>query len=336
MRVGFWPPVYGNWIMSDDPSLCDATFEHTRRAAQLADAWGFDTLLLAEHFINPLGASVDQLDAWTTAAALAALTERIEIIAAVKPGLRAPGVIAKMAANIDQISRGRFAINLVSAWWPPEYEMLGAQALTHDDRYVRAADYISIIKGLWTTHDFSYDGRYYQVRGATIAPLPEHKPHPTVYAGGESEAGRDLAAAVADVYLLNGRAIEELAPIIADMERRAGLRGRRLRYGISGFVICRETHAAALAELQRLAALKHGKVVGGDTQTVMHKSHSPAALRVGINGGTDAGLVGTPEHIADQMRKMAALGVETFLLQFHPSLEEIERFGKEVLPLVRT
>jgi len=138
------------------------------------------------------------------------------------------------------------------------------------------------------------------------------------------------------VYLLNGRAIEELAPIIADMERRAGLRGRRLRYGIAGFVICRETPAAAFAELERLAALKHGKVVGGDAQTAMHKNRSPAPLRVGINGGTDAGLVGTPEQIADQMRKMAALGVETFLLQFHPTFEEIERFGKEVLPLIRT
>jgi FMNH2-dependent dimethyl sulfone monooxygenase len=336
MRVGFWPPVYGNWIMSDDPALCDPSFEHTRRATQLAERLGFDTLLLAEHFINPLGASVDQLDAWTTAAALAAVTDRIEIIAAVKPGLRAPGVVAKMAANIDHISRGRFAINLVSAWWPPEYEMLGAPALTHDDRYVRAGDYISIIKGLWTQQDFSYEGTYYQVRGATIAPLPMRKPHPTIYAGGESEAGRALAASVADVYLLNGRAIEELAPIIADMERRASLRGRRLRYGIAGFVICRETPAAAFSELERLAALKHGKVVGGDAQTAMHKNKSPAPLRVGINGGTDAGLVGTPEQIADQMRKMAALGVETFLLQFHPTLEEIERFGKEVLPLIRT
>jgi alkanesulfonate monooxygenase len=90
-----------------------------------------------------------------------------------------------------------------------------------------------------------------------------------------------------------------------------------------------------MAELERLAALKHGKVVGGDAQTVMHKNKSPAPLRVGINGGTDAGLVGTPEQIADQMRKMAALGVETFLLQFHPTLDEIERFGKEVLPLLR-
>lgn len=336
MRIGFWPPVYGNWIMTDDPALCDSSFAHTAAAALLAERLGFDTLLLAEHFINPLGASLDQLDAWSTAAALAAVTERIEILAAVKPGLRAPGVVAKMGANIDRISRGRFAVNLVSAWWPSEYEMLGAEALTHDDRYARAQEYIAIIKGLWTQDHFSFSGTYYQVRDATLAPKPIRSPYPTIYAGGESEAGKELAASIADIYLMNGRPLEELAPIIADMRRRAAARGRDLRYGIAGFVICRATDDEAQAELARLAGLKHGKVIGGDPQTVMHKNKPTSALRVGINGGTDAGLVGSPAHIAEHMRRIAALGIETFLLQFHPTLEELERFGVEVMPLLRT
>jgi alkanesulfonate monooxygenase SsuD/methylene tetrahydromethanopterin reductase-like flavin-dependent oxidoreductase (luciferase family) len=335
MRIGFWPPVYGNWIMSDDQALCDASFAHTRETTLLAERVGFDTLLIAEHFINPQGAAMDQLDAWTSAAALAALTQRIEIIAAVKPGLRAPGVVAKMAANIDQISNGRFGVNLVSAWWPPEYEMLGAQALTHDDRYVRASEYISIIKGLWSSDDFSYQGTYYTVTNATIAPKPVRKPYPTIYAGGESEAGKELAASVADVYLLNGRPMEELAAIVSDMERRAAARGRQLRYGIAGFVICRDTEEAAQREFARLAGLKRGKVVGGDPQTVMHRNKPSAPLRVGINGGTDAGFVGTRHQIAERMRNMFALGIETFLLQFHPTREELERFGSEVMPLLR-
>jgi dimethylsulfone monooxygenase len=335
MRIGFWPPVYGNWLMSDDPQHSDSSYAYAEAATLLAERWGFDVLLLAEHFVNPLGPELDQLDAWSTAAALAARTERIEILAAVKPGLRSPGVIAKMGANIDRISRGRFAVNLVSAWWPPEYEMLGADALTHDDRYARALEYISIIKGLWTQQQFSFDGTYYRVRHASLAPKPLRSPHPTIYAGGESDAGKELAASIADVYLLNGRPFEELAPIIADMERRAAARGRTLRYGIAGFVICRATQAAARTELARLAALKRGRVTGGDPSTVMHQRKSDAALRVGINGGTDAGLVGTPAQIAESMRRMAALGIETFLLQFHPTLEELERFGIEVMPLLR-
>jgi alkanesulfonate monooxygenase SsuD/methylene tetrahydromethanopterin reductase-like flavin-dependent oxidoreductase (luciferase family) len=336
MRIGFWPPVYGNWIMSDDPGLSNSSYAYTEAAALLAERLGFDTLLLAEHFINPLGAALDQLDAWSTAAALAAVTERIEILAAVKPGLRAPGVVAKMGANIDRISQGRFAVNLVSAWWPPEYEMLGAEALTHDDRYARAQEYISIIKGLWTEEQFSFSGTYYQVRQATLAPKPIRSPYPTIYAGGESDAGKELAASIADIYLLNGRPLEQLSPIIADMRQRAAARGRTLRYGIAGFVICRATEDAAHAELARLAGLKHGKVIGGDPQTVMHKNQPTAGPRVGINGGTDAGLVGSPAQVAERMHRLAALGIETFLLQFHPTLEELERFGVEVMPLLRS
>ncbi|MFP6780345.1 MAG: LLM class flavin-dependent oxidoreductase, partial [Gammaproteobacteria bacterium] len=125
MKLGFWPPVYGNWIISAESETCDASFAYTKKATLLAEQIGFDTLLLAEHFMNPVATESEQLDCWTAAAGLAAVTEKIEIIAAVKPGFRAPGVIAKMAAGIDDISQGRFAINLVSAWWIPEFEMLG-------------------------------------------------------------------------------------------------------------------------------------------------------------------------------------------------------------------
>jgi len=71
MRLGFWPPVYGNWIISNQPELCDASFDTAKRATLEAERLGFDTLLLAEHFMNPAGPELDQLDAWTTASALA-------------------------------------------------------------------------------------------------------------------------------------------------------------------------------------------------------------------------------------------------------------------------
>ena len=150
MRLGFWPPVYGNWIISTQPETRNASFEYTKRATLLAERLGFQTLLLAEHFMNPVAPEMEQLDAWTTASALAAVTERIEILTAVKPGFRAPGVIAKMASNIDHISQGRFAVNLVSAWWLSEFEMLGAPVLAHDDRYARSEEFLEVIVGSWT------------------------------------------------------------------------------------------------------------------------------------------------------------------------------------------
>jgi alkanesulfonate monooxygenase len=335
MRLGFWPPVYGNWLLSDRREDSDASFEYARRTTLLAERLGFETLLLAEHFINPNGDGLEQLDAWSTAAALAAITSRIEILAAVKPGLRAPGVIAKMGANIDHISRGRFAINLVSAWWPPEYVMLGAESLPHDERYARAEEYIAIIKGLWTENRFSYSGRFHAVKDATIAPKPVQIPHPPIYIGGESEAGRALGARMADIFLINGRPLEEVPPLLNDMRRRAAELGRHLRFGMSAFVVCRKTEAAARAAFEQLCDLRHLVVVGADPHVQMLKTSPQAGRRLGTNGSSAAGLIGTPATIAERMNQFAEAGIETFLLQFHPVEEELERFGAEVCPLLR-
>ena len=334
MRIGFWPPVYGNWIMTDGAEEGVGSYEYVKETALLADGLGFDTLLLAEHFIHPNGEALDLVDAWTTAAALAALTNNIEIIAAVKPGLRAPGVSAKMATGIDHVSNGRFAINLVSAWWLPEYEMLGAPVLDHDVRYARSEEYIDIMKGLWTQQGFSYAGEFYQVNEATISPACVQQPHIPVYIGGESETGRNLGARVADTFLINGRPLDEAEVILEDMRTRAAEHHRTLNYGMSAFVICRESEEAAREEYQRLLSLKHMDIKGGDDQVAMHK-YLAENQTVGTNGGTLAGLVGTPGQIAERMREYESIGIETFLLQFHPTLEELQRFGDEVMPLVR-
>ena len=89
--------------------------------------------LIAQHTINPHQEDLDQLEAWSAAAALAALTSRIEIIAAIKPYLYHPVVLAKLALGIENISRGRFAINLVNAWNRPEFEKAGIGFPEHDD-----------------------------------------------------------------------------------------------------------------------------------------------------------------------------------------------------------
>lgn len=334
MRLGFWPQVYGNWIISNQPEWCDASFESAKRATLEAERLGFDTLLLAEHFMNPAGPELDQLDAWTTASALAAVTERIEIITAVKPGFRAPGVIAKMASNIDHISGGRFAINLVSAWWMTEFEMLGAPVLSHDDRYARSEEFLRVILGSWTEDQFSWSGTYYDVQSATLSPKPVQHPHPPIYVGGESDAGRQLGAKMADVFLINGRPIAEIQEIIQHVQALAAGYGRQLRFGTSAFVICRDTEVEAQAEFDRLVALRHYQHSGYDKDVVMLRSVPKGTPVLGTNGGTTAGLVGTPEQIAQRMHEFEAVGVETFLLQFCPLIDEMQRFGEQVMPLL--
>lgn len=335
MKLGFWPPVYGNWIISAQPETRDASFAYTKKATLLAESIGFDTLLLAEHFMNPVTTHLEQLDCWTTAAGLAAVTDKIEIIAAVKPGFRAPGVIAKMAAGIDDISQGRFAINLVSAWWIPEFEMLGVPLLPHDERYLRSEEFLTIVKRSWLEDEFSFDGDYYSVKQTKLSPKPVHQPHPPIYIGGESEQGRNFGAKMADTFLINGRPLEDVKEIVDDVRELAKTYGRSPRFGISAFVICRDTESEAQAEFERLVAMRNTEIVGADKDVVMLKAVPYERKEVGTNGGIHAGLVGTPEQIAERMRAFEAIGIETFLLQFHPVVEELERFGEKLMPLLR-
>jgi alkanesulfonate monooxygenase len=334
MRLGFWPPVYGNWIISPRPETCDASFTNTKKLTLLAQEIGFETLLLAEHFVNPSSPELDQLDAWSTASALAAVTDSIEIIAAVKPGFRAPGIIAKAASNIDHISQGRFAINLVSAWWLPEFEMLGVETLPHDERYARSEEYLTIIKESWIQDEFSFEGKFFSVKGAKVWPKPVQQPHPPIYIGGESEAGRNFGARMADIFLINGRPLSEIKEIIADVSERAAKYERALQFGISAFVICRDSEGEAMAEFERLYALRKNEILGIDKEVAMLKQVPYGKGDLGTNGGIHAGLVGTPSQIADRMRAFESAGVETFMLQFHPLAEEMERFGEQVMPLL--
>src|SRR5688500_1564628 len=133
-RFGIWIPVYGNWA-GTDPALDahDASFSRAKRLLVEAERLGFETALLAQHLINPRDQELDQLETWTATAALAAVTERIELIAAIKPKLFHPVVLAKMALGIEDISGGRFAINVVNAWFRPEIENAGIPFDDHDD-----------------------------------------------------------------------------------------------------------------------------------------------------------------------------------------------------------
>jgi FMNH2-dependent dimethyl sulfone monooxygenase len=138
IRLGFWSPVYGNWIFSKQPGTHNASFDYTRRLTVLAEEIGFATVLLAEHTFNPFDAESDQLETWTSTAGLATITQHIELMPAVRPTFKHPVLTAKMAGNIDQMSNGRMAINLVSGWWQKESDAMGIPSLAHDDRYQRS------------------------------------------------------------------------------------------------------------------------------------------------------------------------------------------------------
>src|SRR5438270_334031 len=151
MRFGFWMPVFGGWLRNVEDEGMPATFAYQRELAQQADRDGWDVTLIAELNLNDIkGPEADCLEAWTTAAALAPLTERLELMAAVRPNFRLPALVAKEAATIDRISNGRFTLNVVSAWWETEARQYGATWIEHDERYARTEEFLAVLKGMWT------------------------------------------------------------------------------------------------------------------------------------------------------------------------------------------
>lgn len=337
-RMGVWAPVWGSFLVQKEPpgQVPEATFAHNARYIQRAEALGFDSALLLDRSLNGIkGVGAPVLEAWTTAAALAPITSRIELIVASRSAYRHPALVAQMGANIDQISGGRFAINIVSGWWGLEHEMAGIPFPDHDDRYEVSAEVIEILKGYWTETAFDFEGKYFRIQKGVSAPKPIRKPWPTIYFGGESSAAVELAGRAADVFLFNGRDFDKACSLMDSVRMKAEASSRRIRFGMSAFIVCRETDEAAQRELRRLRSLlgERAEISGVDPK-VKHRKTSVQSDRVGTNGGTAAGLVGSYGAVANRLMDFHRAGVDLFLFQFHPMFEEMERFASEVMPLL--
>ena len=339
VRFGFWMPIFGGWLRNVDDEHMQATFEYNKRVARRAEQVGFDVTLLAELNLNDIkGATAPVLECWTTAAALASVTEKLELMSAIRPGFRLPAVTAKMAANIDNISGGRFTLNVVSAWWEQEMREYGGSWVAHDQRYERTREFIEVMRGMWTEDEFSYEGKYYKVDKAHLQPKPVQKPWPIIYAGGESEEAKQMISRYCDSYLMHGDPPENVRPKVEDMRRRREELGLGpMTYGIAGYAICRNNEAEVRQEIDRITDVKDKAGYFGfkdfTTQSKLERELSLRDYSVS-NRGLRTGLTGTAEQIAERIIEFRDAGVDMFLLQMSPMLEEIERFGEKVIPLV--
>lgn len=341
IRFGVWAPVHGPRAAYQDPAEpFDASWDHNRRLVLEAEELGYDSTLIAQHTMNPHRLDQDQLEAWTSAAALAALTHRIEIIAAIKPRLYHPVVLAKMALQIENISGGRFAINLVNAWNRAEFEKAGIPFAEHDDRYAYGREWIAVVSRLLTGEQVRHRGENFTLDGYQLSPKDQFRARPVIYVGGESEPARALVADHGDVWFINGQPLPDVAALIADLKRRPRSRPP-LRFGLSAFVIARKTeqeaadyHQHLLALAEKDADIRADQKARTDHNTVMHQTMAKTP-RVGSNGGTAAGLVGSFDQVAERMAAFHAAGIELFMLQFQPFVAEMRLFAAEIFPRLR-
>ena len=340
MRYGYWLPVFGGWLRNVPDEGMSATWEYVKRLAQRSEQIGYDITLIAELFMNDIkGIDADSLEAWSTAAALAAVTERLELMVAVRPTFHEPAIFAKQAANIDHISGGRLALNVVSSWWKDEARRYGINFEEHDDRYARTDEWLRVVSGVWNEPRFTYAGRHYKVEETILEPKPLRRPRPTIYAGGESPAAKELISRTCDAYVMHGDPPERIAPKISDMRaRRERIGLGPMQFGVAAYAIVRNTDEDAQREQERITNVQPGSPGYQNYQDWI--SHTALDQQVSLedysvsNRGLRAGLVGTPEKVADRIRELESVGVDLLLLQFSPQLEEMERFAETVMPLV--
>lgn len=340
MRFGYWLPVFGGWLRNVDDEGMAAEWSYVRRLACRSEELGFDLTLIAELNLNDIkGDEAPSLEAWSTAAALAAVTERLEIMVAVRPTYHAPAPFAKQAANIDHISSGRLSLNVVSAWWATEARRYGVEFDRHDDRYARTEEWLDVVNGLWSHPVFTHIGERYRIEEGILEPKPLQRPRPTIYAGGESPAAKELIARKCDAWLTHGDPPDVIAPKLADMRTRREATGQEpMTFGAAGFAVVRDTEAESRAEVARITDVQQSARGFANYQDWI--GNTQLEQRVSIedysvsNRGLRSGLVGTPEQVAGRVLEFERAGIDLLLLQFSPQLEEMERFAETVIPLV--
>ncbi|TDG02352.1 dimethyl sulfone monooxygenase SfnG [Paraburkholderia guartelaensis] len=346
VKFAYWVPnVSGGLVVSTIEQRTDWSLDYNQRLAQTAERAGFEYALSQIRFTAGYGAEY-QHESVSFSQALLQSTTKLKVLAAILPGPWHPAVVAKQIATIDHISNGRIAINVVSGWFKGEFTAIGEPWLEHDERYRRSNEFIRALKGIWTEDNFTFKGDFYRFNNYTLSPKPVQKPHPEIFQGGSSRAARDNAASVSDWYFTNGNTPENLKAQIDDIRAKAAQNNHQVRIGVNAFVIARDTEEEAKAVLDDIIRHAHVEAVHafGDAVKEAGKASpegegnwakSTFEDLVQYNDGFRTNLIGTPQQIAERIVELKSIGVDLVLTGFLHFIEEVEYFGKKVLPLVR-
>ena len=336
----------GQWLSTPAPERPPA-WEYHRRVAQNAERLGFDTILVPTAFSNGQYALESPVvDSWTMATAIAAVTERIRILVAQRPGFVNPGVAAMMASTFDEVSGGRLAYNIVTAGAPGDMEMFGDR-LEHDARYRRAAEYITVLRRLWTEERVDFAGEFYRLEQALLFPKPRRLP--AFYLAGGSTAAKQVAARLADVYLMSAEPVPDVKRRMDEMRRLAGEANSELRFGVAGTVICRDSHEEAWAQAQAMlaradpAVLRQRMGSGHRTASVedqMFRRRGDLKLANNLWAGMShlaygSAFVGAPDGIVALLREYLDAGVAMIQFYGFPDLEEADRVAEQIVAPLR-
>jgi len=296
------------------------SWEEIRERVVLCDRLGIESVWFMDHLYPPGMASVPSLEAWTLAAALAAVTERVRIGHLVScNGFRHPGLLAKMVVTLDQVSSGRSELGLGSGSYAEEFASFGLEFGSARERAGRLDEALVVLRRLFTEDVVSFDGERYHLRGATCRPRPVQTPHPPIHVGGAGERYTlPLVARHADVWNCPTYALAELP------RKLEVLRAECARIGRDPSTL-RVTEEAVLA----LAPDRSGAAAA----RALAERRFP-----GPGWGFEAGgYCGTPAEVTARIGERARLGVGGFVFFLHDrgAPETIRLLATEVLPALR-
>lgn len=351
LEFAYWVPnVSGGLVTSTIEQRTDWGYEYNKKLAQTAENNGFSYALTQVRYMASYSAD-HQHESTSFSLALLLATERLKVIAAVHPGLWQPGVLAKWVATADHLSGGRAAVNVVSGWFKGEFTALGEHWLEHDERYRRSAEFMQVLREIWTNDHAEFKGDFYRIHDFDLKPKPVEvpgRPHPEIFQGGNSTAARRNGGHVSDWYFSNGKDYDGFSEQVAEVNQHAADAGRagQVRFALNGFMIARDTEKEARDTLREIIDKADKPAVEGFRGAVQQAGNSTGDKRgmwadssfedlVQYNDGFRTQLIGTPEQIADRAIEYKRRGANLLLLGFLHFQEEVEYFGAHVLPIIR-
>ncbi|WP_149538862.1 pyrimidine utilization protein A [Siccirubricoccus phaeus] len=351
MQIGVFLPIGNNgWLISTTSPQYAPSFELNRTVTQAAERYGLDfvlSMIKLRGFGGASGYWDQNLDSFTLMSALAAVTSRIQLYATVPILAVPPAIAARQAMTIDNISGGRFGLNLITGWQKAEYAQMGLWPgeAHYGQRYDMLTEYVSIMQALWTTGRCDLKGRFFTMEDCRLGPLPS-RPIPMI-AAGTSDPGMAFAAQCCTYNFCTGQGAindpRDSAANVARLRQATAAAGTQVQALALTMVIADETDAAAEAKWQHyVAGTDHEALAwrvaqaSGDANPTAnsHSLHLRKATPL-PNGGSK--LIGSYATIARLLDEMAEIeGLAGVMLTFDDFRIGIEQFGQRIQPLMRS
>jgi dimethylsulfone monooxygenase len=347
MEFGIWLPVYGGWLRSlDAPTAPDVAA--CLAIAQQAEALGFDFLYASENLLNCIhGPSESVADAWSILAAIAAVTSKVGLCGAMKPGFRSPFLVARMLDTLSKIAERKLGMNIVCGWWKEEFDLSGVAWLDHDGRYDRAADFLRSLYGLFQPPAEIRDEAAAE-RGSEneieVQPAPSYgldeSALPEVWIAGHSDRAVQMAAEWGHCLFLNGMSDEELKRRVDTVRQEANSWGRSVLVAANAYVIATETTEQARQRYKSVITRRNPATIDF-FRKVIGRSGAAAWAALGdeqmvdSNAGFELGLIGSFDDIRRRIPKLQSIGLDRIVCQFDDPMRDAGPFMKHVIRPLR-